>query len=368
VSVAQTLTVVSEASVNEDFVVRSPSMLRLYELVEKVAVRNIPVLITGETGVGKEHVARALHDSSERRGPFVAVNCGAMPSQLVESVLFGHEKGAFTGADRQTKGVFEQADGGTLFLDEVGELNGRAQTALLRVLEGKRVARVGSTHELPVDIRIVAATHRDLSAMVTARTFREDLFYRLAGAELFVPPLRERKEEIPLLAAAFLRKATAASDERCFFGQPALAALLEYGWPGNVRQLWNAVQFAAVVHRGPQIRVEDFPGEIRTGITPCVDASLPVEDSSAPESQQVVRSMSLRQRVQKYEAALIREAIEQTGGRITEAARLLSIPVRTLNNKLSAYGIRPSSRVSLDRPASELHAVKTPVLRSPPAH
>jgi DNA-binding NtrC family response regulator len=357
----------SGSSAPEDFVVRSPEMVRLYEFVEKAAPRNIPVLVTGETGVGKEHVARSLHDRSGRRGPFVAVNCGAMPSQLVESVLFGHEKGAFTGADRQTKGVFEQADGGTVFLDEIGELNFRAQTVLLRVLQEKCIARVGSHDEFPVDCRIVAATHRDLASMVSARTFRDDLFYRLTGAELFVPPLRERREEIPPLASVFLRKATAESGaEGCFFGEPAMAALLSYSWPGNVRQLWNVIQFAAVVHRGPQIRPEDFPDEIhpepQSAVVTCSS-----EGSAATDLRQTRCLMPLRQRVQEYEATLIREALALSGGRITSAARLLAIPVRTLNNKLSAYGIRPSPRVSLDD-TPPLHSLMHPPVRSPSSH
>ena len=360
-SVAETSTGASESSAPGDFVVRSPEMVKLYEFVKKAAPRNIPVLVIGETGVGKEHVARSLHDLSGRRGPFVTVNCGAMPSQLVESVLFGHEKGAFTSADRQTKGVFEHAEGGTVFLDEIGELNFRAQAALLRVLQEKRLARVGSHDEFPVDCRIVAATHRDLGSMVSARTFRDDLFYRLTGAELFVPPLRERREEIPPLASVFLRKATAESGaEGCFFGEPAMAALLSYSWPGNVRQLWNVIQFAAVVHRGPQIRPEDFPDEIHPEPQPAA------EGSPAADSRQKRGRMPLRKRVQEYEATLIREALALSGGRITNAARLLSIPVRTLNNKLSAYGIRPSSRVSLDD-APPLHSMSPPV-RSPSSH
>jgi DNA-binding NtrC family response regulator len=358
VRVAGTLTVATEALATEDFVVRSPKMLSLYEVVEKVARRNLPVLITGETGVGKEHVARSIHDRSERRGRFVAVNCGAVPPLLTESILFGHEKGAFTGAERQANGVFEQAAGGTLFLDEIGELNHRGQVALLRVLQEKRLSRVGSNREVVVDVRVVAATHVDLAAMVTAKTFRDDLFYRLSGAELFVPALRERTEEIPLLASAFLRRATAASgDERCFFGSEAMATLLQYSWPGNVRQLWNVVQFAAVVHKGMQIRPEDFPPEIRVEMAACIPIGS-VEGSAETKSRNAPRPMSLRQRVKEYEATLIRECLAQTGGRVADTARLLSIPVRTLNNKLSAYGIRPSTWVSRDAGTTPLRPVR----------
>jgi DNA-binding NtrC family response regulator len=218
-------------------VVASDNMRRLYDLVARVARTTLPVLVLGETGSGKELVAHAVHQHSPRsKGPFKALNCATIPANLLESVFFGHERGAFTGADRQAPGIFEQAQGGTVFLDEVGELSAQAQAALLRVLETRRLVRVGGNREIEVDVRVVAATHRDLSAMVRAGTFREDLMFRLDALTLRVPPLRERKEEIAPLAELFLARASeqwGTGTKR--LSEDARESLEAYAWPGNVR-------------------------------------------------------------------------------------------------------------------------------------
>jgi len=211
------------------------------------------------TGTGKEVLARLIHEGGPRRDkPLVAVNCGAIPAELLESTLFGHERGAFTGAGQQQKGLFEAADGGTIMLDEVGELPAAAQVALLRVLEEKRVRRVGATREIEVDVRVIAATHRDLEAMVEARSFRRDLFYRLNGVDVTLPPLRARREDIAPLAERFLKKAAKANGREVRSIAPeAMVLLKEYGWPGNVRELRNAVERAVVIAEAA--RLLDMP-------------------------------------------------------------------------------------------------------------
>ena len=241
-------------------IVASPVMRDVYALVRRIAGSSIPVLIQGETGAGKEVIARAIHDESPRRkGPLCSINCGAIPVTLIESVLFGHEKGAFTGADRASPGIFEQADGGTVMLDEVGELSLAAQAALLRVLETKRVTRVGSVHEIEIDVRVIAATHRDLEQMIEAGTFRRDLFYRLNAMTMCVPALRERSEEIDALADSFLEQACRASGASVRTFDPRARALLHsYKWPGNVRELRNVIERAVLVCAGETIQPDDL--------------------------------------------------------------------------------------------------------------
>ncbi len=320
----------------------SPRMRELRHLVERVAVSNIPVLIHGETGSGKEVVARAIHTSSQRaNGPMRSVNCGAMPANLIESQLFGHEKGAFTGAERTTPGLFEQADGGTLFLDEVGELTPAAQAALLRVLETGRLMRVGGTEEIQVDVRLVAATHRDLESMVGAGSFRQDLLYRLNTMTLQVPPLRERPEDLDALVRRFLDEASRESGGVVTSIQDEARALLHrYPWPGNVRELRNVIDRAVVVCPGDAIGVEDLPERLRKatgpiaspepGAPPSVEA-LPVDDDAA-----------FKDRVKAYETRLILDALRATDGNQTQAAKMLRMPLRTLVHKIRGYGIKKS--------------------------
>lgn len=324
-------------------VILSPPMLRLYELVVRAARTTLPILVHGETGSGKELIARALHDKSPRcKAPFKALNCATIPVGLIESVLFGHERGSFSGADRQTLGVFEQATGGTVFLDEVGELSPQAQAALLRVLEQRCIVRVGATREIEVDVRLVAATHRNLSAMVKSGAFREDLLFRLDALTLSVPPLRERREEIVPLAEMFLvqaRERWTASAAR--LSEDAREALLAFAWPGNVRQLRNAVERAVVVCAGDVIDVEDLPSDIwaESGEMPPLN---PATGELSPAAEAAEGFRSLPERVRAFEIALIRDALDRAAGNQTQAARILGVPRRTLASKVHAYDMLSS--------------------------
>jgi DNA-binding NtrC family response regulator len=304
----------------------------MYEEARRAARANMPVLVLGETGVGKEHVALTIHRSSPRRErPFVVINCAAIAAPLLESTLFGHERGAFTGAVRRSIGVFERAHGGVLFLDEIGELKPAAQAALLRVVETRRVTRIGSSTEVPVDVRIVAATHCDLRAMIAEGTFREDLFYRLSGVTLEVPPLRERRDEIEPLVALFLAQAT----RQC--GGPhrevtpeALSMLHTASWPGNVRQLRYVVERAALMAREPRIGPEDWPESIAPVF------SVPAEPTAR---ETPILDLALRQQLRTYERTLIEEALRRAGGKRGIAATLLGVPLRTLFRRMRACGI-----------------------------
>jgi two-component system response regulator AtoC len=307
----------------------SPAMRRLYELVARAARTTLPVLVVGETGTGKELVAHAVHNRSSRaKAPFKALNCATIPATLIESVLFGHERGAFTGADKQVQGVFEQAHGGTVFLDEVGELSAQAQAALLRVLEQRSIVRVGGAREIEVDVRVVAATHRDLAAMVAVGTFREDLMFRLDALSLRVPPLRERQEEIVPLAELFLARARTqwgASAQR--LSEDAVEALVAFGWPGNVRQLKNAIERAVTVCTGTVVELEDLPEQVWA------------EPGAAPAPTGEAGQRSLPDRVRDFEVGLIRAAMAKAHGNQAQAARILGVPRRTLANKVHAYGL-----------------------------
>lgn len=335
---------------------RSPAMRATMELVRRVARATLPVLIHGETGSGKELVARAVHASSPRASaPFRAINCAALPPTLLESSLFGHERGAFTGADRQHRGLFEQASGGTVFLDELGELTPPAQAALLRVLETKRIMRVGGTQEVEVDVRIVAATHRDLETMSKEEKFRWDLYYRLAAAVVNVPPLRERAEDIEPLAHRFLADATEgmpAAPRR--FESAALDAMRAYEWPGNVRELKNAVERAVVVATTDRVELADLPERVRGAARPSASTG-PSSSSSSSRLPRVSEAPSplpapeptldapvdgdFRARIEAYERNLILDALSKTGGNQSEAAKLLRMPRRTLVHKIRQYGI-----------------------------
>jgi len=317
----------------------SPKMLALADLAKRVAASSIPVLVRGETGSGKEVIARAIHQASPRRDARMrSLNCGAIPHTLLESTLFGHEKGAFTGADRQTPGVFEQADGGTLFLDEVGELPAAAQAALLRVLETGRLTRVGGTEEVAVDTRVVTATHRDLDAMVEAGQFRQDLLFRLNTMTLEVPPLRERTEDLDALVERFLEEACReAGGGTRLLSDVARDALRAYEWPGNVRELRNVIERAVVVCAGDTIGLDDLPERVRAPSIPSAPP-LPggVPPTDAPEAA------DFKERVRAYETQLILDALQRTGGNQTQAAKLLRMPLRTLVHKIKSYGIKKS--------------------------
>jgi DNA-binding NtrC family response regulator len=313
--------------------VKSEAMKEVMAQVKRLARSTIAVLIQGETGTGKEIIARAIHEGGPRKKhPIRCINCGAIPGTLIESVLFGHEVGAFTGADRPGRGVFEQADGSTVLLDEIGELAAGAQAALLRVLETKKLMRLGGDREIDVDVRVIAATHRDLDAMVASGKFREDLLYRLNPVSVRIPPLRERVEEIRPLAERFLAAASrAASSPVRAIDASALAALEAYGWPGNVRELRNAIERAVALADGKTITLADLTDRIRAGATTGEPSIL---DSSEGGDG------GYKDKLRRYEAELILHALRKHGGNQTAAAKSLDIPLRTLVHKIRALGIK----------------------------
>jgi DNA-binding NtrC family response regulator len=330
----------------ENLVVESPAMKRLYATVERLSRSTIPVLILGETGTGKEVIAHALHQGRGKRG-LPCINCAAIPPTLLESTMFGHEKGAFTGADRQAKGVFEEADGGSVFLDEIAELSPAAQAALLRVLDTQRITRVGSTKEIPVNVRIIAATHRDLEAMCEAGAFRRDLLFRINTMTLKIPPIRERAEEIRPLAELFLAEARQAGDSAALgFEAEALALLESHSWPGNVRELRNAVLRAAVLAQGSLIAASDLPERVlprpRAAAAargqPAAGPPRPATDEDVPEDASADAG-DYKHRVQRFEIRLITRALEETGWNKTRAAEQLRIPLRTLIYKMQSFGL-----------------------------
>ncbi len=305
---------------------RSPVMQSVYRTIEKVADSDSSVLVTGESGTGKELVARAIHMSSPRReGPFVRVNCGALAEGVLESELFGHERGAFTGAVKQRMGRFELADGGVLFLDEIADIPASVQVRLLRVLQEREFERVGGEHTLRVDTRVIAATHRDLKVRVAEGRFREDLFYRLYVIPIHLPPLRERKEDIPLLARHFVdRLAEQLGRSPVTLESDALRLLKQYGWPGNVRELENALERAMVLCEHHQITQADL-----AFLQPAVQSGIPLPSGIVP----------LNEALAELEQALVERAMEQAGGVKTEAARLLGIKASALYYKLEKYGL-----------------------------
>lgn len=305
-------------------IIVSEPMLRLMELVERVARSSATTLVTGESGVGKELVARAVHYHSGRAGkPWVDFNCAALPEQLLESELFGHERGAFSGADSAKPGLFELAHQGTIFLDEVGELDARLQVKLLRVLDGAPYYRLGGIRKVSVDVRVVAATNRDLERAVGQGRFRSDLFHRLSQFTLHVPPLRSRPADIEPLARHFLAEHFPGLE----LGSSAVGALRNYSWPGNIRELRNAVIQAGVMSQGGQITAQDF--RLRAVTSPLNDVAPYDEDSDGPEED----SGSL----ETMERRMIEEALAATGGHQQKAAARLGISRRTLSRKLKLY-------------------------------
>ena len=318
-------------------VANSAKMRAIFETVPRLARSSIPVLIHGETGTGKEVVAQAIHARSTRHGsPICAVNCAAIPGQLVESTLFGHERGAFTGAVDKSVGVFEAAHRGTVFLDEIGELPAHAQATLLRVLETKRICRVGSTSELAVDVRIIAATHRDIEAMCDEASFRWDLLYRLNTMTLDLPPLRERREDIDPLVERFVAQANRDNGCRVREVDPATSRLLlTYQWPGNVRELRNAIERAVVLAEGPVLLPEHLPDRVRAA--PGI-AATPQGPSTAEHEVAPIEG-TFKSLIQTYEAKVLKAAIQASDGNKAEAARRLDMPYRTLAAKVRAYGL-----------------------------
>lgn len=324
----------------EGLTIDSPEMKKVRAEVDRLAGSELPVLLLGETGVGKELLARRVHDQSARsRGPFQAVSCAAVAPALLESALFGHEKGAFTGAERTTRGVFELATGGTLFLDEVGELTLAAQAALLRALETRSIVRVGSERAVSVDVRIVAATHRDLDGMVERGTFRQDLLFRLEGAAVAIPPLRARSSEIAPLARVFLDEANRSNGRACSgFDDEATHAMLAYPWPGNVRELRNAIARAVVIADGPVIALADLPERVRRASSEPRAVRPGSADAVAPDVADF--RDRVRNETRAIETNLIESALRAHGGNQTAAARALNLPVRTLSHKMKELGIK----------------------------
>jgi DNA-binding NtrC family response regulator len=351
-----------------DILTRSPNMTAVIRIAEKAAASTIPVLISGESGVGKELIARAIHGTGERRSrPFVAVNCGAMPENLVESILFGHEKGSFTGATERHTGKFVEASGGTLFLDEVGELPAAAQVKLLRAIQEGEVEPVGARKAVRVDVRIISATNRDLIADVKAGRFREDLFYRLHVFPIAVPPLRERPADIPALARHFLARFAAEEGKRIRLIAPeAMQLLAAFSWPGNIRQLENALFRAVVLADGDSVGIGEFPqiaaaasahgGETLPTHAELATADLldmpdafaaaidhpPLLPSQAPllaDALPLLDASGEVRPIEEIEAELVRYAITHYRGQMSEVARRLRIGRSTLYRKLEALGL-----------------------------
>ncbi len=299
----------------QEIVGQSPAMIRVFEAIQTVGPTDATVLITGESGTGKELCARAIHAASPRHyNPLVVIHCGALAETLLESELFGHEKGAFTGAQYRKKGSFEVAEGGSIFLDEIGDISLKTQTDLLRVLQEREITRVGSTHPIPVDFRCIAATNKKLEQLIEDGRFRPDLFYRLNVFQIQLPPLRDRKGDIPILVEHFVRKFSASMNKRINRVSPAAMALLDrYQWPGNIRELENAVERAMVVAQEPEIREEDFA------------LRLPLAEHQARTLEDIER-------------AHILSVLEDCKGNQTLAAEVLDIDRVTLHNKLKKYG------------------------------
>lgn len=309
----------------EGMIAADPATLGVLETVRKVAATNATVMVYGESGTGKELLARALHKLSDRAArPFVAVSAGALPETLLESELFGYEKGAFTGATMAKPGRFELANGGTLFLDEIGDISAAVQVKLLRVIQERTFERLGGTRPIEVDVRLVAATNRDLQQLIADGAFREDLFYRLNVVPVTLPPLRKRVRDIPPLVAHFLEKSHAGE---LAISPDAMRLLLEYRWPGNIRELENTIERLVILARGPMIEPQDLPAEVRAGATP------PSETPGGfvlPEG-----GLDL----EETELELIRQALDRTGRNVPKAAKLLGLTTTTLEVRMERFGL-----------------------------
>jgi two-component system response regulator AtoC len=313
----------------ENVIGQSAAMLEVFDVVKQVAPTRAAVLLLGESGTGKEMIAKAIHQLSPRaRQPLVSVHCAALSPTLLESELFGHEKGAFTGAHERRIGRFEQAQGGTLFLDEIGEIDATLQIKLLRFLGERTFERVGSSKTLTADVRIVAATNQNLEELVKAKTFREDLYFRLKVVEIVLPPLRERVSDVPLLAQSFLREFAAENHKPIAdFTADAVDMLLGYHWPGNVRELRTAIEHAVVLCRGERISARDLPASVRAGAA-----------GAAGDPQRVLARNDLT--VKEAEKQLLIRALKETGGNRTLAAQRIGMSRRTLHRKLHAYNLK----------------------------
>ncbi|TES91084.1 MAG: sigma-54-dependent Fis family transcriptional regulator [Desulfobacteraceae bacterium] len=311
-----------ERSEYGEIIGQSDVMQTIYDLISKVAPTDSTVLITGESGTGKELIARAIHGNSQRcYMPYIAVSCGALPDSLLESELFGYEKGAFTGAEHTKKGRFEMADKGTLFLDEIGDISLKTQVDLLRVLQEKEFRRLGGQEEIKVDVRILAATNRDIKKAISENRFREDLFYRLNVISIHIPPLKERKDDIPLLVKAFIRRCCLEMNkEQVKIAPSAMKLLMDYNWPGNVRELENVIERALVIGRSEEIVTEDLPF-----------------------SRKELGTEALPNSLKLMEKIHIKKILEEKDWNISKAARVLEIDRQTLYNKIEKYHIEKES-------------------------
>jgi two-component system response regulator AtoC len=318
-----------------NIIARSPRMLDIFDTIRKIADYKTTVLITGESGSGKELIARAIHFNSPRSNkPFIAINCSAIPETLLESELFGYVKGSFTGANKDKKGLFEEASGGTLFLDEVGDLPLSLQVKLLRAIQEEEIRRVGDTKTMKIDVRLITATLKNLGEEIKKGGFREDLYYRLNVLPIHLPPLRERKEDIPLLADTFLSRFSKEMDKKVKKLSPeALQALTDYSWPGNVRELENTIERAMVLETEEELRPESLPDSVRNvEVNPAIRAA--------------ASELSIKKMMVIMEQELIKKALEKTGGNRTWAAKLLEISHRALLYKIKRYGLE---RYMIDR-------------------
>ncbi len=358
-----------EALIAERLIGSSPKMQQLRKLISFAARCNSSIMISGPSGCGKEVVAQAIHSASQRAlGPNIAVNCGALPEQLIESELFGHEKGSFTGAVNQHVGLFEQANGGTIFLDEIGDMPLNMQVKLLRVLESRIVNRVGGNRDIPIDVRVIAATHRDLGSAIQKNSFREDLFYRLCVVPIEVPALKERTEDIPALVEHFLSRLDDGNPPPMFTAE-AYAAMQRYGWPGNVRELRNVVERSAVFYSGRQIMACDIAALVQSEIAPAMEqklaptlepAPLPApqlvepREPSYPSFEQTFDAVhrqnlgmpaspkgpiDLNAHLQNEERRIILHALDASHGVVSKAARSINIKRTTLIDKMRKHNI-----------------------------
>ena len=327
----------------------SVEMNQIRTLIERVAPSTATVLITGDSGTGKEVVAQQIHARSGRTGPFVAVNCGAIPDQLLESELFGHERGAFTGAVAARAGRFELANGGTLFLDEIGDMPPAMQVKLLRVLQERVIERVGGVKSIPVDVRVIAATHHDLQKRIEEESFREDLFYRLSVFPIEIPPLSERPADVPALVEEMIRRVRERHSVSVRLSALTIQRLQEYSWPGNVRELANLVERLAVIKPHGEVQPSDLPWQLRQkgDETVLVNASLsPVADQAETDTESWVfpaDGFSLKQHLTEIECSLIRTALDNSEGVVAGAAKLLGMRRTTLVEKIRRYDLSEES-------------------------
>jgi two-component system, NtrC family, response regulator AtoC len=333
----------ADAKARAAIIGESPQLQEVFKIIDKVADTPSTVLINGESGTGKELIASALHGASSRRDkPFIKINCAAIPHNLLESELFGYERGAFTGAVTSKPGRFELADGGTLFLDEIGEIPVEMQVKLLRALQEGEFERVGGIKTTRVDVRLIAATNRDLQAEIEAGRFRKDLYYRLAVVPVVLPPLRERRTDIPMLAGHFVEKYNRKLNKKIeSISDDAMALLQAYNWPGNIRELENLIERVLLFADGPSITAKDLPEPIRQGSgtpAPALSAA-PLEASTGEGGLKDI----VRMKAAELEKDLITKALEETGGNVTRAARLLQISRKSLQTKMKEFGLRDTT-------------------------